>query len=386
MPELLIRSDERSICIISILLYLLQIHHIMSPIKLNEINAILKELKDQIEKYPQLQNNFEVLKAYQGNDPNRPPKQSVSILTEIRNILSSIVLREYYPNQEEILSRMGFLDLIGDRGVTYLNSVIASAANSSMTISGPEIKRLISNLSDFIFNIPVTFYYTSKFAEEIHAEEDEVIIEVVFDDMASIDNFKDAKKEMGDWSLIVNALAKLTGGSVDDFPIVSFSKNSPTRTSFKCKAATALLVLEFFKVSTELAKSVIEYKQSMDMVIKSDPEMAEENTKRREVRSAEIIKEGGQKITTNIIATARKDKSINNDVNKGIEKQVNFVNNGGTINVYLGTEENSEVVAELKEAQAEIKRLNENNENRKKISEHSDTEEVDDTDSTDNNE
>lgn len=142
--------------------------------------------------------------------------------------IQSIDFNDLTLEQIDLLETMGVAELLGQDGVTYINSMMEKNGADIASIS-EHLNDNCSTLSDAqsyfdTLNNHLEKYFLSDSSEEL--SDDEVLIRVYFKDDASISNLEDFKKSGNDWYQIGRGFAIATDTAPEEIRVVGAEKGS----------------------------------------------------------------------------------------------------------------------------------------------------------------
>lgn len=305
-------------------------------------------------------------------------------LTQINNSIDNIIVivsgintSLWNAEHENIIEKLGISDFIGENGRKHFENVKTQIQSNltNPTFISSLIQSTIQELNSLrtkpvqFLNLLKTFDLKSNI--EI-LDENEGIIEIVFDGNVAIDDFKEAKDQMQDWFLIIEGYARLLGVTREDFEIIGISKNSPTKFKIKTTLKNTALVISIITSVLLIEKTVLENKLMIEQLkhnnLVSDPEFQRSFIENAEKHIDDKIQAGINLIVEQKIDEYKIEKNngdIEANLKKGIQNQYNFVVNGGTVNVQVIEGELKKEVVSLENTKEEIKRIRSAYENQK---------------------
>lgn len=228
---------------------------------------------------------------------------------------------------------------------TELNSIISRLSATIERVD--EAKKIIAETK--IFDIDT--YLTDK----------DGIIEIVFDGKVAIEDFSDAKKQMEQWQLIIDGYAKALGVSKEDFQIISIVKASPTKFRIRTNLKNTALMLSIFVSLLNIQRGILDNLAMINNLrqspVTSDEKLNNEFIKRAsEELDARIEKEIAEVVEKKLKEQkiGKGNGDIKNSFAKGVQYQYNFINNGGTVNVYIANDSLQDEAKLLEKVQKEI--------------------------------
>lgn len=297
------------------------------------------------------------------------------ILDRIQNRIEQVDLIPLTTVQEKILDVYGFSKILGKNFKNYRELIVNNILNEPVTaqIQIQQLTTEINNLRTKPAKILAQIQPISSIEIKPTLKKNEGIIEVTFVEGVSIDNFADAKTLMSDWFLIVDGYSRVLGIQKTDFEIISITKASPTKIKIKSIATGTALALSIVTGLLQLEQRIVGNKVIIEQ-IRQNP-IAQDSAKvyikdieksMKDEIAKEIERLVEEKVKEHKIADRNGD--IKTSLKKGIEKQYNFIVNGGEINIYLGeSAKNTPEIATLENTKKDIKELKEKYNNLKKI-------------------
>lgn len=190
------------------------------------------------------------------------------------------------------------------------------------------------------------------------------IAEIIFKEKVAIENFDSAKIQINNWYIIINSYAELLGITKSEYEIVTITKSSPTRISVKSTFSGIALLLSITTGLLELEKRIYgdrilveQVRQNVSAPTTSAPFIDELNKAIKQKIDSHI-----NEMVDSLIDEYQQNSEpsgIKNSVQKGIEKQYNFIINGGTVNFYLGDTSDNTSYQKYIELRNDVDRLNE---------------------------
>lgn len=334
-----------------------QIDNIYSISK--ELVAITESLRPEIQ-------SLKVLK-------DQPPTNETivklsSTIDRIKSLMSSIDISMWMPDHFYVTDKLGITKLLGKDGEKHFNH-LKSLIQGNSQLRTRNIKIIIDELLPILDKPQKFIEILESFDPEFNIEplnENEGIIEIIFDNKAGIDDFKKAKEQMNDWFLIIEGYARILNVTREDFEIISISKNSPTKFKVKTGLKNATLILSVMSALVVLQKEILEKEilvKKLEQIELDDKDaresqktfiktLIEANQKTTDEKVQEIVQEKlkEQQITDH-------DGDIKNSFAKSVHTQNIFISNGGDINVYLLDENAQTMVKKINAIKDEIKLL-----------------------------
>jgi len=350
----------------------------------------MEQIKEYIEIIDKLKTLFqsdailqrEITALSQQNNVFRTQRNAVQIINvlnpifdRIQNQIEQIDLIPLTTVQEKILEVYGLNKILGKNFKAYREEIVNSIQKNPSTTQ-VQIQKLtadINNLRTRPAQIFAQIHPISTIDIKPTLKKNEGIIELIFDEGVSIDNFADAKNLMADWFLIIDGYSRVLGIQKTDFEIISITKASPTKIKIKSVATGTALALSIVTGLLQLEQRIVGNKVLVEQV-RQNP-VAQDSAKAyikeieksmKEEISKEVERLVEEKIKEHKIANGNGD--IKTSLKKGIEKQYNFIVKGGEVNVYLGEEgKTNQDLITLENTKKDIKELQHKYNNLKKI-------------------
>jgi len=363
--------------------------------QLKQYFDVIQQLQNHLQNNQPLQQavnglNQQVSQLKNQRDAGRIKQVLTPILTNLHNQLKAFDTYKLTAIQEDVLKTYGFDKFLGDKyddTQAELLSKIEQNPTQAQTLVQQfhqELNQLIQRPNQILGQIQPL----SQIESSLTFNEDEGVIELIFDGDVGIDDFTDAKKLMSDWFLIIDGYARLIGIQKDEFEIYSISKSSPTKLKIKTAATNAALVLAIVGNLLQIEQRLVGNKVLIEQMKKDslatpetqqkyidDVESNMEATKNEEIEK--IVEEKMKEFER-----SNGEGDTESSFRKSIEKQYHFVTHGGTVNVYIESSlEADENIQALEESKAEIKRLREKLINLKQIEATTDESEKSETNS-----
>lgn len=343
--------------------------------ELNNFLTLIQDLTKKIGQNVSLTNfvaNWNQLRQQNANDVNQLRAVANQQLEQLKTEL--LQFEEYGEEEMEIMKSVGLEKLFGKSGVAHLSNIqkqIQSNPANTQTLLQNLVNELnqAKNKPQQIWNIlqPIKISATNVNPKE-------GIVEIIFDKKVQISNISDGKEQFNDWFIILDGYAHLFGIRREDFEIIGISKSSPTRLKLKTTIEIAAAIL-----------SIISSIVAIEQLYSSDRIMVEQ-LKARELASdtlqQQFIKEAEERLTKNVereinrivdkkVEEHQVDTKTRSDIvtsfQKGVERQYNFIINGGDVKFYLGEPTENEKSNQLELAKQEVKLLKEKLENMKAL-------------------
>ena len=345
---------------------------------LTDINQVVSNQNFQIEIQKLTQFRSSVQQTVQNNFQNQNSiiSQIEISLNNINQMLQKINLTSTNLDFELIIEKLGFSNLLGEKGSKYFEDLKSQIRNNPNSIqnyiqnTNVELNNLRTKTTQF-FNLVKPFEITSNIKS---LNKDEGIIEIVFDGGVSIDDFKEAKDQMNDWFLIIEGYARLLGVTREDFEIINISKNSPVNFKIKTTLKNTTLFLSIITSVLLIEKTVLENKLMIEQ-LKHNNLVPDSEIQRTFIETAEKnidskIEAGINSIVSNKLKEYKIDKNngdIETNFKKGVQNQYNFVVNGGTVSVNVINGEVKKEIEILENTKKDIKQIKEAYENQKSL-------------------
>ena len=342
-------------------------------IVLNDIKQIVSNQNFQLEiqKLTQLRSTGQQITQNQNIIP-----QLETSLNNINQMLKKINLSSTNLDFELIIEKLGFSNLLGEKGNKYFEDLKnqirnnPNAFHSYIQNTNVELNNLKNKTTQFL-NLIQPFEVKSYIKS---ISNDEGIIEIVFDGGVSIDDFKEAKDQMNDWFLIIEGYARLLGVTREDFEIINISKNSPVNFKIKTSLKNTTLFLSIITSVLLIEKTVLENKLMIEQ-LKHNNLVPDSEIQKTFIETAEKnidlkIEAGINSIVSKKLKEFNIDKNngdIETNFKKGVQNQYNFVVNGGTVSVNVINGEIKKDVETLENAKKDIKQIKEAYENQKSL-------------------
>lgn len=302
--------------------------------------------------------------------------QIVSSLDKIIEIIGSISTALLTAEHEFILEKLGLSNLIGEKGKNHFENIKFQIQNNSPSTSNLlqttiiELNILRTKPNQFL-NLLQTFDFKSNIQL---LNEDEGIIEILFDGGVAIDDFKEAKDQMNDWFFIIEGYSRLLGVTREDFEIINISKNSPVKFKLKTTLNNTALFLSIITSVLLIEKTVLENKLIIEQLkhnnLVPDAEVQKEFIESAEKNIDAKIEVGINSIISQKLLEYKIPKNngdIATNLKKGVQNQYNFVVNGGIVNVYVLDGEIKKDVVLLEKTKEELKLIRDAYENQKSL-------------------
>ena len=258
----------------------------------------------------------------------------------------------------------------------YFNSKKNQVATGNSSAVIDEITSTYSALNNTLYKIRRSLPLLDLFlVEDISFDaQGEGIIEIVFKEAVSIDNISDAKEQINDWFLILDGYASALGIRREDFEIISITKSSPTRIKIKAALTNIGLFLSVVTSLLAIEKSIFERTMLIEK-LQANP-LTDKNFQQQFIDSAKKSLEtiADEKINE-IIDEKLKERGIDNGAiktsfKKSIERQYNFIINGGEVYIQINNGEYKKELDTLANTKKELRKLKDESKERKAIDEN----------------
>lgn len=348
--------------------------------QIKEYFEIIDKLRELYQSDATLQ--VEITTLQQQTAAFRNQRNAVQILNVLNPILDRIQIRVEQVDliplttvQVKILEVYA-LDKILGRNFKKYRKTFTDSIQKTPTTAQQQVLQLIADLNN-LRTKPAQIISQIQPISNIEVKptlnKNEGIIELTFDNGVSIENFADAKILMSDWFLIIDGYSRVLGLQKTDFEIISITKASPTKIKIKSIATGTALALSIVTGLLQLEQRIIGNKVLVEQV-RQNP-IAQDSAKAYIKDIEKSMKEEIAKEIDRIVEEKLKEHKIaggNGDIQtslkKGIEKQYNFIVNGGEVNIYLGeSEKNNPDLISLENTKKDIKQLQEQYSDLKKI-------------------
>jgi hypothetical protein len=327
-------------------------------VRLESLNFVLKEITTFVVTY----NIAEITASSQSyidslsNAPsNRMVENAISFYREFIPVFKMFDTTLWTDDELNILDILNLNNILGRNKDTMLSQFINGI------ISGRDYSNALTHMRAFNSLLPpITFavqtYDHLKIFDidniaDRQTSYDESIIEINFNNGVVIDDFKDAKEQMSDWYLIIEAYSRLLSEDRSDFEIVGFSKNSPTTVKVKAKIEIVAAMIIFSTAIVELATEYLKHAQTIKQ-IENSPLLTKDDIDIHLKLYRDRLEESTQKSIEKLVSENVEKRyleheskhDIHNVVNKGIRKQFNFYVNGGNVNFHIESDNNKEIL------------------------------------------
>lgn len=316
--------------------------------------------------------NWNLSRQQAGNDLNQIKNLAVQQLDQLKNDLPQ--LTEYTEEEIALIKSFNLDKFFGKSGVDYISSIqkqLQTTGQNAQSLMQTFVNELnqAKNRPNQIFNALLPLQGTTT-----NINKSDGIIEVVFDGKVQISNISDGKEQIGDWFLIIDGYAHLFNVRREDFEIISISKGSPTRIKFKTKieiaASILAIIASIISIEQQYASDRIMVEQLKSRILVSDS-LQQQFMKEAEERLSKNVEREINRIVDNKVQEQRIDTKTRSDIvssfQKGVEKQYNFIINGGDVKFYLGDPTENEKSTQLESSKKEVQQLKENLENIKAL-------------------
>ncbi|HYV94960.1 MAG TPA: hypothetical protein VE978_24510 [Chitinophagales bacterium] len=348
-----------------------------------EIAEVLRtpNIADNLTK--EIQNLAKARTSTKTNPPGINLEEAIQSLDRIIGIIAQIKIGQVTPNKDEIIEKLRIGNLVDKRGVEHFTAIKSELENAPVAQKAIIINNTIAELND-LRNIPKQLlnllqpFITSEKVKFLN--ENEGIIEIVFDGKVRIEDFGEAKEQMNEWFIIIDGYAKLLGVRREDFEIISISKNSPASFKIKTALTNAMLVLTIVSSLVAIEKTVLEDKLLIEKLKQNslipDTELQSKFIDTAMLHIDNKVKAGIEEIANQKIIEHKIDEGngdIKVNLSKGIQYQYNFIVNGGTVNFQITNGQVQQQVDSLEKTKVALKQIRENYENQKAINEKTDS-------------
>jgi len=286
--------------------------------------------------------------------------------SKISSALKSFDITKLTAVQEKILEIYNFSDILNGGFDIKSSKLLAQADQNPKTAQG-NVQKLFAELNA-LFTKPAQIMAQLQPFASIDTRptigDDEGIIELVFDGDVSIGDFAEAKQMMNDWFLIVDGYSRLLGIQKTEFEIYAITKASPTKLKIKAAATTTALVLAIVSGLLDIEERIVGNKVLIEQV--KQKSLAPDDAQKKFIKEIEkSIKETVSKEVDRIVTEKLAEYKIGEgqgdvetSLKKSVEKQYNFVVNGGEVNIYIEEEGTSqESIKALETKKEKVKEL-----------------------------
>jgi hypothetical protein len=290
----------------------------------------------------------------------------INILNNLQQIIASIDTTLWTSEHKYVSEKLGIAKFMGSDGTLYFenikNQILANPTSTSVLITNlytelnnfrTKPKQFLTILKDFDLNFNI---------ETLN--ENEGVIEIVFDGKVDIEDFKDAKDQMNDWFYIIEGYSRLLGVPREEFEIINISKNSPAKfkikTTLKNTATVLGIVTSVVVIQQHLIQNQLLIEKLRETEMGPDKEAQEQIINNWE---SHLQKQIDEKIETlvekklNQYEVENDRGEIKNVLSKGIHNQYNFIVNGGTVNIKVIDSTIKPKVEKLENAKQKIKEI-----------------------------
>lgn len=358
-----------------------------------DIFSIVKQINDTI--------NYQSLQAEIQNLTRLRPtiqanhtvglQQVIPVMDKILNLFNHVQTGMWTTEHENVVEQLGLKKFIGDNGRKYFED-IKNQLRSNTTTSTNVIQGFIQELNVPISKSAQLLTLLQPFNPESNIkvlDTEEGIIEIIFDGKVQIANVSDGKEQFNDWFLIIDGYAHLFEMKREDFQIINISKNSPTRIKIKTKIEIAAAILgiiaSVYTIEQQYANDriMVEQLRSRPLV---DDSLQQQFLKEAEDRLNKNVEREINRIVDHKVEERKIDTKTRGDIvnsfQKGVQKQYNFIINGGEVKFYLGEGADNIKISELEASKQEIKLLKDKLENIKALNENNNTSQTPNSDTT----
>lgn len=315
------------------------------------------------------------LKQQAGSNPSQFSNLAIQQLENLKKGMP--VFHQYNNESIEILKSLNIEKFIGNTGLNTI-TVLQSQLRANPSNSQTEVQKFVNELNQAknkptqILNQLLPFK-----TESVQIQNNEGVIEIIFNGKVKIENVTDGKEQFNDWFLIIDGYAHLFNMKREDFEIINISKNSPTtikiKTSLEVAAAILGIIASVYTIEQQYASDRIMVEQLKARPLVDDT-LQQQFLQEAEGRLSKNVEREINRIVDQKIEEKQIDTKSRGDIvnsfQKGVEKQYNFVINGGEVKFYLGTESENEQTRDLELKKQEIKELKNKLENIKSLNEN----------------
>ena len=286
---------------------------------------------------------------------NKQPVQE--LLEDLVRVLAAMPTEQLSLLQLRVLEKLEVSDLIGKRGAKWIEKTVKTETYDPATAfqlaadANSKLQQAKAQLDSFGSAASAVGFVRSDFDEET----DHLLINIIFQNDASIANVRDWKKRSAEWEQIIAGLAAAVGEKPEDVTVAGFSNGSIILTLAATAAVTKLLAM-ISKHIVGIAHDILsvrikveELRQARMMTKNMQTEFNNLEKTRRDTGKAEIAEEIDR-------ALPNLEPEVRTKLNKSIDKALAFGEAGGEVDFVLpDREEDGE--AEVVEAFDEIRTL-----------------------------
>ncbi|QDA57130.1 hypothetical protein [Thermomonas aquatica] len=260
---------------------------------------------------------------------------------------------EFLTEQLPLLPHLGSSGIDEVEGILFRNSLDFQTAINEMNRISSEVQSAIERSNQIRDALSGLIY-------PYEAPEDEVMIRVVFDHAASIDDVADFKKWANEWHDIGRGIAMSVGGTPKDLRIVGAQTGSIVIT-IATTCVIARVVASVLLKSLEVAEKV-QGLRKMQLEIEA---LKLSNTQAKEALKAQAVEErkvGLENISKSVSDGLALDGEKITALDKSINKLLGFIEKGGAVDVVLplSSEDGAvEVDADMQKLSRDVMRIRE---------------------------
>jgi len=191
---------------------------------------VLKEIKRVIEKYGLVDLYTNYANTLEAISKESTPELQAALKdyrTRINEAHAQINPGEWSYSQAQIFDKFGGRGVVGEQGLQYFKDALSSnqanvpGAVTDIRAEGKAIADLMTKTDNVLSSL-------GKFATDAESVgDDEVVVQIVFDNQMSVDNLVQLSKQASSWQGIIRAYSMLAKKAPENTRIISISKSSP---------------------------------------------------------------------------------------------------------------------------------------------------------------
>lgn len=272
--------------------------------------------------------------------------------------LSKLELRD---DELQILGDFGFSKYFGIDNNKYFEAVksnIAQNVGASYVQLGPiltDINRIKTSFQQLMTSLAPIGKTSSPIPNDMAK------VEIIFAGKTELKNISACKEQMEDLYLVLRGYAQLFGTAPEDFEFQSITKHSPGKITIWTKLERAAVIITIVTGLMAIQKELMDDQMTIEKL--KSKEMGDPKMQKDFIKSIEdnYEKQRDEKIEKLVHSELEKRQvetgDIKNDFKKGVEKQYNFIINGGSFNFQLSNPTEKQKVDELEKLKSDVQKI-----------------------------
>lgn len=336
---------------------------------LNDVYSVLSKIEDLTTstEYTEIVNEFQSLISRYHTNQNGINNIFRKRFQSIKKIFEEKLKIFWNDEQIQIIKLYNLDFALENVWKDELDSAIQFLAKNMGRDNGDYIKQIVSKTEslDRVTSLYNAFKPLFEDVEDATIADGEAVIEIVFENDTEIEDIESAKKQINDWFIILSGYAQSLNVSKSDFEIISIVKSSPTRIRIKSTVKNTMLVLSITSSLLAIDKVMLERKLMMEK-IRTVSYVTDKQLQDRFIEEAEkSLKESIDKEIDGIVDRKLKDlkletkkkNELKSTLETSVNKQYQFIVNGGNVNFYINNAEGQEIVNQIERIKNETNQI-----------------------------